>query len=103
MKSVLKPILLLAMLLSASACATSNVRTPTEGCSSLVPADWKQPVPHADIGTTGDAALDAQLYALAETGQLNIANTVIVGGWKIVANCEARDAAAARRINGFWR
>lgn len=64
----------------------------------------KTPVAHAEIGDSGDAALDWQLYGSAETGKLNLANSHIVGGWAIVSGCEARDARAAKRINApFWQ
>lgn len=94
--------------LLATGCASSNVLTaPADGCSTLVPESLKAKVPHAQIGDTGDAALDWQLYGTGETGQLNIANNNIEAGWAIVSACEKRDAAAARRINApawqFWR
>ena len=89
--------------LLASGCAASNVLTlPADGCSTLVPASMKSPVPHAEIGDTGDSALDWQLYATAETGVVNVLNNNVVAGFSIIEGCEARDRAAAERINAPW-
>lgn len=108
MTSVLKLTLLAATLSLLSGCAASNVLlAPADGCSTLVPDAWKKAVPHAEIGAEPDPALKWQLYGVAETGQLNVANTQIVGGWGIVEMCEARDRRAAERVNApawqFWR
>ena len=63
--------------------------------------------PHAVIGASGDAALDWQLYGVAETGQLNIANNDKADGLLIIQRCEARDKRAFDKITAplwaFWR
>lgn len=46
--------------------------------------------------------MDAQLYGLAETGQLNKANTDKRAGYQIIVRCEERDARAWSRINAPW-
>lgn len=66
------------------------------GYSELARSVLLTPTPHAELGDTGDAALDAQLYAAAETGQLNKANDDKRSGFAIINGCEARDAEVRR-------
>ena len=108
MKSAAFKILLSATVLLVSGCASSRlVPVPGDGCSTLVPGEMQAPVDHAVIETTGDGALDWQLYGLAETGQLNLANNNLKAGFAIIRNCEARDARAYAKITApawqFWR
>ena len=66
-----------------------------------------EPTPSAVIGASGDPALDAQVFGVEQTGQLQLANRDKADGLAIVRACEARDAAATRHINApfwaFWR
>lgn len=94
----------LAVMLSlVSGCATSiQVPAPAEGCSSLIPARWRQPVPSAVLGESGDAALDWQLFGIAQTGKLDEANDRAGAAIETVEACETRDAAARRRVERAW-
>lgn len=94
----------LAVTLSlVSGCATSiQVPAPAEGCSTLIPDRWRQPVPSAVLGETGDPALDWQLFGLAQTGKLNEANDRGAAVIETVQACEARDAAARRQVERAW-
>lgn len=103
MRSAPKMILIAAMLSLASACASSiQVHAPVEGCSTLVAERWTQPTPSAVLGETGDATLDWQLFGVAQTGQLNIANADKAAVLETVRRCEARDAAAIREVERPW-
>ena len=94
-------------LLSAIACSAivsascSTVPTVT-GCSELARTVLTRETPHADVPTTGDAALDAQTYGVAETGQLNKANDDKRTGFAIIHGCEARDAEIREKIERPW-
>lgn len=97
----LTPLLVIALLVSG--CATSiQVPAPAEGCSSLIPARWREPVASAVLGETGDPALDWQLFGLAQTGKLNEANDRSAAVIETVEACEARDAQARRRVERPW-
>lgn len=102
MQSV-KLILLLATASLAASCASSRaIRPPAEGCSSLAEPILGRVTPHAAIGASDDAALDWQLYGVAETGQLNIANNDKADGFAIIKKCEARDKRAYDKITAPW-
>lgn len=94
--------LLTATLLLVASCASSRVVPPADGCSLLAAPLLERVTPHAEIGNTGDPALDWQLYGTAETGQLNSANSDKKIGLEIIRGCEARDAKAFRKINAPW-
>lgn len=101
MKRFAKPILLTGMLsLAMSFAGCSSVPTVT-GCSELARSVLTTPTPHAEIGNSGDAALDWQLYGTAETGQLNRANDEKRTGFAIINACEVRDREIQRRP--WWR
>lgn len=72
------------------------------GCSELARSVLLTATPHADLGDTGDAALDAQLYAAAETGQLNKANDDKATGFAIINGCEVRDAQIRTHLERPW-
>jgi len=60
------------------------------------------PTPHATLQDSGDAALDWQLYGVAETGQLNRANDDKATGFRIISACEARDTDVKRQLERPW-
>jgi hypothetical protein len=96
-------LLLTAMLSPAAGCASSiRVHAPIEGCSTLIASRWGEPVPSAVLQQTDDAALDWQLFGIAQTGQLNIANRDKGDALETIRRCEARDAAAIRQIERPW-
>lgn len=72
------------------------------GCSELARGVLLTPTPHAEVGNTGDPALDAQTYAIGETGQLNKANDDKRTGFAIINGCEARDAQIRAHIQRPW-
>lgn len=103
MLSKLNPILLAVMLLPVSGCASSiRVLAPAEGCSTLIADRWRQPVASAVLGDSGDAALDWQMFGLAQTGQLTVANADKAAIIETVERCEARDRAAVQRVQAPW-
>ncbi|QLQ12161.1 MAG: hypothetical protein HZY74_01140 [Brevundimonas sp.] len=51
-------------------------------------------------GESGDAALDWQLFGIAQTGKLDEANDRAGAAIETVEACETRDAAARRRRVG---
>ncbi len=90
-------------LLLVSGCATSiQVPAPAEGCSTLIPDRWRQPVPSAVLGESGDAAQDWQLFGIAQTGKLNEANDRGAAVIETVQACERRDAQARRQAERAW-
>ncbi|MBG7616458.1 hypothetical protein IWC96_14365 [Brevundimonas sp. BAL450] len=75
---------------------------PTDGCSTLLADRWRDPVPSAVIEDNGDPALDWQLFGIAQTGQLNIANRDKADAIETVERCEARDRAAREQLTRPW-
>lgn len=103
MRYAAKPILMLATALLASGCASSiQVLAPRDGCSTLIASRWAEPVRSAVLDDSGDMALDWQLFGVAQTGQLNIANRDKADALETIRRCEARDAAAVRQIERPW-
>ena len=97
-----KPLLLAAtglLALSSAACSTVPIAT---GCSELARPILTRATPHADIGDSGDAALDWQLYSAAETGQLTKANDDKATGFAIINACDVRDQMITARLNRPW-
>jgi hypothetical protein len=72
------------------------VTTQSAGCSSLLPADWKQGVTGADL-PDGNTVGDWIAFGDAQTGKLDQANERTKASIGIVERCEARDAAAVKR------
>lgn len=75
---------------------------PSEGCSSLIAGRWSQDVPSAVLEDTGETPLDWQLFGIAQTGQLNIANRDKADALETIRRCEARDAAVVERLRRPW-
>lgn len=85
-----------------ASCASSNtLRPPADGCSTLA-ATLAEPTPHATLGNSGDPALDWQLYGVAETGALNMANRDKADILAITRQCEDRDRRAWDRVTAPW-
>jgi hypothetical protein len=86
-----KPLPLIVIACSAIGSASCNTVPDVTGCSELARSILLTPTPHAEIGATGDPALDAQVYGIGETGQLNKANDDKKTGFAIINGCEVRD------------
>ena len=98
-----KLILLTATALLAASCASSRaIPLPAEPCSSLAEPILGRKTAHAALPSTGDVAQDWQLYGVAETGQLNIANNDKADGFAIIKKCEERDRRAYAKITAPW-
>lgn len=97
-----KPFLLTATALLAIACASCSTVPIATGCSELARPILTRETPHAEIGDTGDAATDWQLYGVAETGRLNQANDDKRTGFAIINACEVRDATVRQRLDRPW-
>lgn len=69
-------------------------------CSSLLPSEWREGVPGADLpgsGPGGATVGDWIAYADAQTGQLDKANDRTKAAIGIVERCEERDRAAVKK------
>lgn len=88
--------------LLVASCASSKVELPAEGCSSLAAPILGRVTDHAVLPNTGDVEQDWQLYGVAETGQLNIANNDKRDGFAIIQRCEERDRKAYRKATAAW-
>ena len=66
-------------------------------CSTLIPVSWQNPIPGAPLpdGQTVGAWV---AFGDAQTAQLDKANGRTGDALDIVARCEARDAAAVKRV-----
>lgn len=103
MQSAMRLTLLLATALPLSACAGSTqLLAPTAGCSTLIPETWKADVPSAVLPTDEDETRRWQVFGVAQTGQLRIANGRTKDVIEVVTACEARDAEAVRTITRPW-
>lgn len=65
-------------------------------CSSLLPDEWREPVPGAPL-PEGSTVGDWIAFGDAQTGQLDKANDRTGAAIGIVARCEARDREAVKR------
>jgi hypothetical protein len=72
------------------------VATPS-ACSSLLPAEWLKGVPGAPL-PDGETVGDWVAFGDAQTAQLDKANDRYAAGVGIVSRCEARDAAAVKKV-----
>lgn len=66
---------------------------PRAACSSLIPDEWRKGVPGADL-PPGDVLSDWQIFADAQTGQLDKANGRTADTIAVIERCEDRDRAA---------
>lgn len=85
--------------IGSASCSTVPIAT---GCSELARSVLTTPTPHAEVGQTGDPALDAQLYGVAETGQVNKANDDKGTGFAIINACEVRDEQMRTWLQRPW-
>lgn len=66
-------------------------------CSSLLPSEWREGVPGADL-PAGSTVGDWIAFGDAQTAQLDKANDRTRAAIGIVERCEARDAAAVKKV-----
>lgn len=89
---------LCAMLgLGACAGAPPIVTASAAACSTLLPPEWRNGVEGAEL-PAGDNVGDWIAFGDAQTGRLDQANGRTRDAIGIVERCEARDAAAIRRV-----
>ena len=88
-----------SLAIASASCSSVPIAT---GCSELARPILTRSTPHAEIGDSGDATLDWQLYGAAETGQLNKANDDKATGFAIINACEVRDAEVTARLSRPW-
>ena len=99
-----RQLILASMMLAGAGCVNSPpiVTTQSAGCASLLPSEWKQPLPPPPIpdgATVGDwIGFSVELGNWGQKGYDRAADTI-----GIVSRCEARDAAAVKRASkGFF-
>lgn len=85
-------------------CATTAniVSVPNAPCSSLVPSSLRADVPPVDLPPVNATAGDVLVALDGQTGRLDTANAFKSAGLQIIEGCEARDAAAVKRITRPW-
>ncbi|MDE1915110.1 MAG: hypothetical protein KGJ57_06760 [Sphingomonadales bacterium] len=78
------------------------VSAPPPACSSLIPAEWSNGVPHAPTpAREGDDLAQTKAwigFATAEAANLEMANGRTRDALAIVSRCEARDAQAVKVV-----
>jgi len=89
-------ILLLLPLACAACVGAPPIYATSAACSSLLPADWRRPVPGAPL-PEGQAVGGWIAFGDAQTGQLDKANGRTVDAIGIVERCEARDREAVSK------
>ena len=105
MKSRKLPLATAMLLLTVplAGCARTVIQANASPCSALLPSEWLNGVPPADMPESAklddghDDARPWQAGFVAQTGQLEIANDRYGAAVGIVSRCEARDAAAVKR------
>lgn len=101
MRSVTRLMLLAVTVPLLSGCAGSTLlQAPTAGCSTLIPASWRQDVPSAVLASDTDETRRWQVFGVEQTGQLSLANARTQDVIAVVSGCEARDRQVARP---WWR
>lgn len=98
-KALMLPLILISML---PGCGLSvggpRIVTPSAAaCSALLPPEWRQGVPGADLPADASNMGDWISFADAQTGRLDQANGRTHDAIGIVERCESRDAAAVRQ------
>jgi len=83
------------LLLSGCVSAPPIVSTPT-ACSTLLPPEWREGVQGADL-PQGSTVGDWIVFADAQTGQLDKANSRYNESVGIIERCEQRDREAVRK------
>lgn len=85
-------------LLGLPACvgAPALLASPS-ACAALLPQEWREPLPDADLANGGATVGDWIAFGDAQTAQLGKANDRTVSAIGIVERCEERDAAAVKK------
>lgn len=92
--------------LALSGCVSSSVYATKSDCSQLVPAAWRDGVPNAAPPPQSPDELE-QLkawinFGIAQTGNLQTANSRTADAVGIIERCEARDREAIENADrGF--
>ena len=87
--------------MAASCAGTPIVTAAPSSCAALLPPEWKQGVAGAPL-PAGDTVADWEVFADAQTGRLDVANSRTRDSIGIIERCEARDAAAVRNATKGW-
>lgn len=100
-------LLLLGVLLTACV-SQPPIYLAANPCFKLIPESWKVGVSAANLPVT-DSAGEWVALADANAGQIDIANNRFRDAMKIIADCEARDAAVVESMKpkpwyhlGIW-
>lgn len=89
-------LILPCVMLPLQACVSgAPILSAQSACSALLPAEWREGVPGADI-PSGNTVGDWIAFGDAQTAQLDKANDRTSAAIGIVERCEARDRAAVK-------
>jgi hypothetical protein len=80
---------------------TPIVTAAPSSCATLLPEEWKRGVAGAEL-PDGNLVGDWIAFGDAQTGKLDMANERTKAAIGIVERCEARDAAAIKRVTRGW-
>lgn len=95
-------LVILPLALMLEACPAPIVSASSASCAALLPAEWKLGVAGAPL-PDGTTVGDWIVFADAQTGKLDQANGRTKDAIGIVERCEARDAAAVKKVTrGFF-
>ncbi len=90
--------ILMPLLLACAACAGAPpIAAIPSACSTLIPGSWHDPVPGAPL-PDGRTVGDWIAFGDAQTAQLDKANGRTGDALDIISRCEARDAAAVKKV-----
>jgi hypothetical protein len=90
--------LLLPLTLALPACVgTPPIVASPNACSTIIPDNWRDPIPGADLPETAATVSDWIQFGQAQTGQLDKANGRTTDALAIISRCEARDTAAIKK------
>lgn len=99
---LMKRMIVLALMpLGVTGCVSNSVYATKSDCSQLVPQDWRAGVPNAAAPAEAEddlGRLKAWInFGVAQTGQLEIANSRTDDAVGIIERCERRDREAIDR------
>lgn len=99
----LRAIAMMLLIVPCVACAATIISPAASPCSALLPTEWLNGVPPAELPVSAkladghDDARPWQQGFVEQTGQLEVANGRYGDAVGIVSRCEVRDASAVKK------